>query len=322
MSPSRHRQRQFHLLRRWRRRPRTPGGNRVTECATATYADPKQQAECDAINDLAPTGRPAHHGHRPPSRSHPGTGRGGEADPKQGIRRRLRASTTTITRPATYEEEICNEFKTPGEEVCQKVLTVSVTESSASCVTGTDVAAYLPGNRDIALRQDGPDWWYGPGALKIRCDSFDQSKLYIAAETLVKERARMGPRVCGPGVRPASICCPTRPSAPIAPIGRRSTATTAPVSGIISISGEAARPARPTAYWKSWWPPPRNWPTITPVHQARSPAGKPRPTAVRPTQDGCYTILVVVLPHYVGPATTTQMLCDDGGGATTAPWVG
>jgi hypothetical protein len=52
--------------------------------------------------------------------------------------------TTTVTRPATYEEEICNEFKTLGEEVCQKVLTVSVTESS-SCVTGTDVATYMPG---------------------------------------------------------------------------------------------------------------------------------------------------------------------------------
>jgi hypothetical protein len=33
--------------------PRTPGGARVSECASVTYADAKQQAECDAINDLA-----------------------------------------------------------------------------------------------------------------------------------------------------------------------------------------------------------------------------------------------------------------------------
>jgi hypothetical protein len=33
---------------------------------------------------------------------------------------------------STYEEELCNEFKTLGEEVCQKVLTVSVTELLAA----------------------------------------------------------------------------------------------------------------------------------------------------------------------------------------------
>ena len=33
--------------------PRTPGSARVSECATTLYADPRQQVECDAINDLA-----------------------------------------------------------------------------------------------------------------------------------------------------------------------------------------------------------------------------------------------------------------------------
>jgi hypothetical protein len=45
--------RPFQLLRGGDGDPRTPGGARVSECASVTYADAKQQVECDAINDLA-----------------------------------------------------------------------------------------------------------------------------------------------------------------------------------------------------------------------------------------------------------------------------
>jgi hypothetical protein len=108
-------------------------------------------------------------------------------------------SNWTVTDPATVTTEVCNEYKTVGEVVCQKALVIKVTESS-SCVTGTDLATYMLGIGSCS-KASGPDWWYGPGALKVRCDSFDQTKLYVAAETLVREGS-YGASGCGPGVRP------------------------------------------------------------------------------------------------------------------------
>ena len=113
--------------------PRTPGGTRVSECASVTYGDAKQQAECDAINDLA-----NNRSTRPPLAIVPADpilvqGATVKADPAAvagafgGAYRACQ--TTTVTQPATYEEEVCNEYKTLGEEGCHKTLTVTVTVS-------------------------------------------------------------------------------------------------------------------------------------------------------------------------------------------------
>ena len=120
--------------------PRTPGGARVTECATAHYADARQQTECDAINDLT-NNRAA----RPPLAIVPADpilvkGAAVKADPASVAGTFGGAygecKTTTVTRPAVYEEELCNEFKSVGEEVCQKTLTVIVTVNE-TCTPGT-----------------------------------------------------------------------------------------------------------------------------------------------------------------------------------------
>jgi hypothetical protein len=120
--------------------PRTPGGARVSECASVTYGDAKQQAECDAINDLA-----NNRSNRPPLVIDPADpilvqGATVKADPAAvagafgGAYGECR--TTTVTQPATYEEELCNEYKTLGEEVCHKTLSVKVTVDQ-SCEPGT-----------------------------------------------------------------------------------------------------------------------------------------------------------------------------------------
>ncbi len=120
--------------------PRTPGGNRVTACASAAYADPKQQVECDAINDLA-NNRAA----RPPLAIVPADpilvqGAAVEADPTSVAGAFGGAygacKTTTVTRPAVYEEELCSEYKTVEDETCQKTLSVTVTISD-TCTPGT-----------------------------------------------------------------------------------------------------------------------------------------------------------------------------------------
>jgi len=120
--------------------PRTPGGARVSECASVTHPDPKQQVECDAINDLA-----NNRSTRPPLTIVPADpilvqGATVKADPAAVAGAFGGAygacTTTTVTQPATYEEEVCNEYKTLGEEVCQKALTVTVTISE-SCTPNT-----------------------------------------------------------------------------------------------------------------------------------------------------------------------------------------
>lgn len=300
--------------------PRTPGGGRVTECATAHYADARQQAECDAINDLA-NNRAA----RPPLAIVPTDpilvkGAAVKSDPAAVAGAFGGAygecKTTSVTRPATYEEDVCNEFKTLGDDVCQKVLTVSVTET-ASCVTGTDVAAYLPGINHCD-KDDGPDWWYGPGALKVRCDSFDQSKLYIAAETLVKERS-YGASGCGSRIKPNLDLLPYRAASAYRAdweeiygdygawvwnhLYIRGGCLAGQTDCILEVVASTKRLAA----------------------IATCPAGQITRQEVEAYgcmayKDGCYTAPNWwSCPAYVGPASTTQMLCDDGGWSDNGP---
>lgn len=120
--------------------PLAPGNARVTECSTVVYEDAKQQVESDAINDVA-----KNRAMRPPLVIAPKDpllvkGNTIKADPASVAGAFGGAysacSTIDVVTPATYEEEICNEFKSLGEEVCHKTLTVTVTVDQ-SCTPGT-----------------------------------------------------------------------------------------------------------------------------------------------------------------------------------------
>jgi hypothetical protein len=152
--------------------PRTPGGNRVTECATAHYADARQQVECDAINDLA-NNRSA----RPPLAIVPADpilvkGAAVKADPASVAGAFGGAygacTTTTVTRPATYEEEVCNEFKTLGEEVCHKVLNVTV-RTDKVCVMGTYEYPYTFTTHDVGGESWRIDSLCAGGTIRVQC---------------------------------------------------------------------------------------------------------------------------------------------------------
>lgn len=151
---------------------RTPGSARVTECASRTYSDPRQQVECDAINDLA-----NNRSTRPPLIITPADpilvqGRAVKADPFAlagafgGAYGACR--TTTVTRPATYEEEICNEYKTLGDQACQKTLSVTVRTDSL-CVTGSYEYPHLYTTDDVG----GEDWRIDSlcagGTIRVQC---------------------------------------------------------------------------------------------------------------------------------------------------------
>jgi hypothetical protein len=300
--------------------PRTPGGERVTECATTHYADARQQAECDAINDLA-NNRSA----RPPLAIVPADpilvkGAAVKADPTSVAGAFGGAygecKTTTITRPATYEDEVCNEYKTLGEEVCQKVLTVSVIESS-SCVTGTDVATYIPGI-GYCSKANGPDWWYGPGALKVRCDSFDQTKLYVAAETLVREGS-YGASGCGPGVKPNLSLLPYRAVSAYRAnweeiygdygagvwnhLYIRGGCQTGQVDCVLEVIASTKHLA-----------------SIETCPSGQITRQEAEAYGCSVYQDGCYSAPTWwSCPTHVGPASTAQMLCDDGGWSDNGP---
>jgi hypothetical protein len=300
--------------------PRTPGGARVSECASVTYGDAKQQAECDAINDLA-----NNRSTRPPLAIVPADpilvqGATVKADPSAVAGAFGGAygacGTTTVTRPATYEEELCNEYKTLGEEVCQKVLTVSVTEA-ASCVTGTDLASYLPGINHCD-RDDGPDWWYGPGALKVRCDSFDPNTLFIAAETLVKERS-YGASGCGPRVKPNLDLLPYRAvnaynvdwSEVYGDYGAGSFnhlyIRGGCMTGQIDCALEVVASTKKLA-------------SIATCPAGQISRQEAEAYGCGAYQDGCYTSANWwTCPTYVGPASSSQMLCDDGGWSDNGP---
>lgn len=304
--------------------PRTPGGSRVTACAAAAYADPKQQVECDAINDLAHN-RIA----RPPLTIVPADpilvkGAAVKADPAAVAGAFGGAygacTTTTVTRPATYEEELCNEFKTLGEEVCQKVLSVTVTET-ASCVSDTDVATYLPGIH-FCHRVTGRDWWYGPGALKVRCDSIDPSKLYIAAETLIRQ-GNYGASRCRSGIAPNLGLLPYR-------------AVSAWRANWEEILGDYGTGAWSHLYIRGGCPAGQVDCVLEVVASAKQlaaiatcPSGQITRQEVEAYgcsayQNGCYTAPNWwACPTYVGPASTTLMLCDDGGWNDNGPvgWI-
>ena len=300
--------------------PRTPGGARVSECASVTYIDAKQQAECDAINDLA-NNRAA----RPPLSIVPADpilvkGATVKSDPAAVAGAFGGAygecKTTTVTQPATYEEEVCNEYKTLGEEVCQKALTVSVTESS-SCVTGTDVATYIPGI-GYCSKASGPDWWYGPGALKVRCDSFDQTKLYVAAETLVREGS-YGASGCGPGVRPNLNSLPYR-------------AVSAYSADWSEVYGDYGAGSFNHLYIRGGCMAGQTDCSLEVVASTKKlasiatcPAGQITRQEAEAYgcgvyQNGCYTTSGWwSCPTYIGPASSSRMLCDDGGWSDNGP---
>lgn len=152
--------------------PRTPGGNRVTECATAHYADARQQVECDAINDLA-NNRAA----RPPLAIVPADpilvkGAAVKSDPAAVAGAFGGAygecKTTSVTRPATYEEAVCNEYKTLSDQVCQKTLSVTV-KTDSLCVTGTYEYPHLFSTDDVG----GEDWRIDSlcagGTIRVQC---------------------------------------------------------------------------------------------------------------------------------------------------------
>jgi len=189
----------------------TPGNARVTECSNVVYKDAKQQVECDAINDVAKNRL-----RRPPLVIAPNDpilvkGAAVKANPA-AIAQAFggaygECKTTTVTKPAVYETEVCNEFRTLEENVCHKTLTVKVTETT-SCSPGSVMASYWGGF--YCSRQDGPDWWYGPGVLRVRCDPYDQTRLYIAALTEAQEGS-YGASGCKPHRAPNPDLLPYRP---------------------------------------------------------------------------------------------------------------
>lgn len=152
--------------------PRTPGGSRVTECATAHYADARQQVECDAINDLA-----NNRSTRPPLAIVPADpilvkGAAVKSDPAAVAGAFGGAygecKTTTVTRPATYEEEVCNEFKALGEQVCHKVLNVTIRTDSV-CVMGTYEYPYTFNTHDIGGEKWRIDSLCAGGKIRVQC---------------------------------------------------------------------------------------------------------------------------------------------------------
>jgi hypothetical protein len=230
-------------------------------------------------------------------------------------------SSMTVSDPATVTTEVCNEYKTVSEVVCQKALVIKVTESS-SCVTGSDLATYMPGIGSCS-KASGPDWWYGPGALKVRCDSFDQTKLYVAAETLVREGS-YGASGCGPGVRPNLNLLPYR-------------AINAYSEDWSEIYGDYGAGSISHLYVRGGCKPGQTDCTLEVVASAKqlaSIASCPSGQITRQVaesygcgsvyQDGCYTVAGWwSCPTYAGPASSSTMLCDNGGWSDNGPmgWV-
>jgi len=175
--------------------PRTPGGARVSECASVTYADAKQQAECDAINDLA-----NNRSTRPPLIIVPADpilvqGATVKADPAAVAGAFGGAygecTTTTVTQPATYEEEICNEFKTLGTQYCSRVLIVTCDPQQDGCDQGGIVPNSWQGDMVTSFTPDGAgnyilqfgtianNYWSGWGAIFDRTLTFDIQDLQL-----------------------------------------------------------------------------------------------------------------------------------------------
>jgi hypothetical protein len=302
----------------------TPGTARVTECSTAVYPDAKRQVECDAINDMA-----KNRAKRPPLVIAPNdpilvkgkTIKGDPASVAGAFGGAYTAcSTIDVVKPATYEEEICNEYRSLGEEVCQKQLTVTVTESS-SCVTGTDVATYIPGI-GYCSKASGRDWWYGPGALKVRCDSIDQTKLYVAAETLVREGS-YGASGCRAGVRPKLDLLPYRA---VSAYNANWTEVYGDYGGgsIYHLYIRGGCMAGQTNCSLEVVASTKQLASIAtcPAGQITSQEAESYGCVVYP--NSCYTTSGWWgCPTYVGPASISQMLCDDGGWSDSGPvgWV-
>ena len=151
-------------------RRRTPGRGRAG--AVPAHSDPKQKVECDAINDLA-NNRAA----RPPLAIVPADpilvkGAAVKSDPAAVAGAFGGAygecKTTTVTRPATYEEEVCNEFKALGEQVCHKVLNVTIRTDSV-CVMGTYEYPYTFNPHDIGVEKWRIDSLCAGGKIRVQC---------------------------------------------------------------------------------------------------------------------------------------------------------
>ena len=175
--------------------PRTPGGARVSECASVTYGDAKQQAECDAINDLANNRLT-----RPPLVIAPGDpilvkGATVKSDPAAvagafgGAYKACKI--TTVTQPATYEEEVCNEYKTLGTQTCSRQLIVTCDPLHDGCDQGGIVPNSWLGDMTTSFAPDGTgtyilqfgtianNYWSGWGAVFDRTLIFDIQDLQL-----------------------------------------------------------------------------------------------------------------------------------------------
>ena len=161
--------------------PRTPGAAQVSTCATTTFADPKVQAECTAINQIA-----GDRSVRPLTPLTPADpmlvlGRATATDPVS-VAGAFAASytgcsTQTVTTPPIYETDLCTEAKSLQPQTCTKTLTVTVTVSD-SCTPGTwygaqaiSVSAANGGWGDICaslLRHESQRWNAWPALYSIR----------------------------------------------------------------------------------------------------------------------------------------------------------
>lgn len=128
--------------------PRTFGSARVLDCATTSYTNPRQQAECTAINQIAGdrTNRPI----TPIAPTDPtiATGRAIANNPAAvagSFTSGYSACTTqTVTTPPVYETELCVHEKKIEPVSCQKTLTVTVT-TTESCVPNTWYGGFVLG---------------------------------------------------------------------------------------------------------------------------------------------------------------------------------
>jgi len=226
-------------------------------------------------------------------------------------------SNTTVTDPATITTEVCNVYKTVSEVVCQKARVVGVTEST-SCVTGSDLATFMPGIGSCS-KASGRDWWSGPGVLKVRCDAFDQSKLYVAAETLVREGS-YGASGCGAGIQPNLNALPYKAISAYSPDWSE-------------IYGDYGTGSSRHLYVRGGCSPGQincALDVVASAKQLASVASCPSGQITRQVaetyacgavnQDGCYTVAgLFSCPTYVGPASNVTMLCDNGGWSDNGP---
>jgi hypothetical protein len=145
--------------------PRTPGAAQVSTCATTTFANPKVQAECTAINQIA-----GDRSVRPITPLTPADpmlvlGRATATDPVS-VAGAFAAgytgcTTQTVTTPPIYETDLCTEAKSLQPQTCAK--TLSVTVNVQNCNPGDVLYSYST---------------YKADTIKLICDP-DPSKIRV-----------------------------------------------------------------------------------------------------------------------------------------------